>query len=83
MNLSFHFAIFNGTVIGEDFERWAPLLQFHLPVQHHARRHDDQMRAPDALLTCEVREQCDRLDGLPESHFVGENAVEPMFVHRC
>lgn len=81
-NLSFHLAFFNGTVVGKDLECRTPFLELHLPVQHHTRWNDNQMWTPDALLTRQIRQQCDRLNGLAKSHLIGKNAVESVFVHR-
>ena len=27
--------LFCGAIIGEQLEGWAPLFEFHLPIQHH------------------------------------------------
>lgn len=81
-NLSFHLAFFNGTVVGKYLERRTPFLQLHLPVQHHARWNDNQMRTPDALLTRQIRQQRDCLNGFAETHLISKNAVQSVFVHR-
>ena len=39
----------------------APLLDFHLPVEHDGGGDDDEVRPPDALLAGEVRQQGDGL----------------------
>lgn len=33
-------------VVGEQLEGGAPFLELHLPIQHHACGHDDEMRTP-------------------------------------
>lgn len=38
--------LFRGAVVGEDLESRAPLLQLHLPIEHHAGGHHNQVGAP-------------------------------------
>ena len=57
-------------------EGGTPLLDLHLPVEHDGGGDDDQVGAPHALLAGEVCEQGDGLDGLAQSHLVGEDPVE-------
>ena len=63
-------------------EGGTPLLDLHLPVEHHGGGDDDEVRAPHALLAGEVREEGDGLDGLAEPHLVGEDPVEEALVQR-
>lgn len=42
--------------------------------------HHDEVRPPDALLACEMRQQADGLKRLAEAHFIGEDAVEAALV---
>ncbi len=46
--LALGLALLGAAEVGEQLEGRAPLLALHLPVQHHARRHHDQVRAPHA-----------------------------------
>ena len=58
-------ALFGVAVIAEHLETGQELLELHLPVQQHARRHDDQVRPPDPAVARQVGEQGDGLDSLP------------------
>uniref|UniRef100_A0A6B0U2J9 Putative secreted protein n=1 Tax=Ixodes ricinus TaxID=34613 RepID=A0A6B0U2J9_IXORI len=58
-------ALLGDPVVREDFEGGAPLLELHLPVEHHTRGHDYQVRAPHPLVAGHVRQEGDGLDGLP------------------
>jgi len=40
------------------------------------------MWTPDAFLARQVRQQRNRLNGFAQSHLVGQDTVEPVFVHR-
>lgn len=42
-------SLFRWSVVRHDLKCWAPLLEFDLPVDQDTRRHDDQVRTPDAL----------------------------------
>ena len=45
--LSLELAFLHGAIVSEDLEGGAPFLQLHLPVQHHAGGHNNQVWAPD------------------------------------
>lgn len=49
--------LLEGAKIGEDLEGGAPLLELKLPVQHDRSRYNDEMRAPIALFTGQVRQE--------------------------
>ena len=57
-------AFLDRSVVRQDFERGAELLELNLPVEHDARRDNHEMRAPVAFLHSEVREKRNRLDSL-------------------
>ncbi len=52
--LSLALAFLLVAVVREDLEAGAPLLEFHLPVEHDAGRDDDQMRSPDFMLASKM-----------------------------
>mmetsp|Transcript_22241 Transcript_22241/g.51171 ORF Transcript_22241/g.51171 Transcript_22241/m.51171 type:complete len:256 (+) Transcript_22241:307-1074(+) len=81
-SLSLELAILLGSQVGEYLERRRELLDLHLPIDHHRRRHDNQMRAPNAALACEPREHGDGHERLSEAHLVSEDAVQVLFIHR-
>ena len=64
------FALFLRTVVRKDFETRQELFELHLPVEHHTRGCHDQVGTPVATIACEMREQCDGLNCLAQSHFV-------------
>ena len=63
-------ALLGRAVVREDFECRAPLLEFHLPIQHHGRGNDDEVRAPVPVRARQMREKRNRLDRLPQPHLV-------------
>ena len=46
--LALELALLGGAVVRQQLERGAPLLELHLPVEHHAGGHHHQARAPVA-----------------------------------
>lgn len=38
---SFHPSFLLGTKVSQYFESWTPLLDFHLPIEHHRGGHDN------------------------------------------
>ena len=60
----------------------APARELELPVGERGQRHDDEERAAQVLRLDQVRDQRDRLDGLAQTHFVGQDAVELVVVQR-
>lgn len=78
---AFLFAFFLCAVIGEYFEAGTPFLEFHLPIEHHRRWDNDQMRSPVAFDACQMGEQRNRLDGFTQTHLVGQNSVQIAVVH--
>ena len=56
-------------VICKHLECGAPLLDLHLPVEHDGCGDDDEVRAPDALLAGEVRQQG---DGLQDANSIAQ-----------
>ena len=49
-HLAFEAALLLRPIVGEDLEGRAPTLQLHLPVEHHAGGHDDEVGAPAACV---------------------------------
>ena len=43
--------------IDTNLERWRPLLELHLPVEHDGGGDDDEVRAPNVLFTGEMAEE--------------------------
>lgn len=41
-------------VVGQNFEAWTELLEFHLPIENDTCRHNDQVRTPDFMLDSEM-----------------------------
>lgn len=50
--LPLELALLHGAVVGEQLEGGAPLLELHLPVQHHRGGHHYEVRTPDAPAHC-------------------------------
>ena len=71
-------ALPGASVVGEDLERRAPLLELHLPVQHHGGRHDDQVWAPLAFLSGPAGQQRYGLDRLAQPHLVGQDPIQAL-----
>ena len=44
-----------------NLERWRPLLELHLPVEHDGGGDDDEVRAPNVFFTGEMAEERNRL----------------------
>lgn len=78
---SFGFPLFLGAIIRENFKTRTPLFALHLPIEHDWRGHDYEMRTPISLFTCEMGEQCYRLNSLTQTHFVSENSIQFSLVH--
>ena len=49
-HLSLHLAFLLTAKVSEDLETRTPAFQLHLPVQHHTRGDDDEVRAPVACM---------------------------------
>ncbi|KAG5458152.1 MAG: hypothetical protein BJ554DRAFT_1687 [Olpidium bornovanus] len=60
----------------------SPLLEFECPVGKGRERHDNKERAVLLLDLHQVCDQRDGLDGLAESHLVGQDAVQAVVVQR-
>lgn len=44
--LSLFLPLLGTPIVGEQLEGRAPFLELHLPIQHHACGHDDEVRTP-------------------------------------
>ena len=55
--------LLSAAVVREDFEARRPFLELHLPVEHDTGGHDDEMRSPDSLLTSQMCNECNCLNG--------------------
>lgn len=87
--LSLLLALLLVAIVREDLETGEEFLEFHLPIEDHRRRDDDEMLTPYALVASEVAEQRNGLDRFaecqsartnayshsPQAHLIGENAV--------
>lgn len=71
------------TEISEHFQRRTPFLKLVLPVQNYRGRNYDEMRSPDALLTCQTRQQGYRLNSLAKSHFIRQDTIEAFVMERA
>lgn len=67
-------ALLEGAKVGEDLEGGAPALELVLPVEQDGGRHDDEVRAPVAMLQGQVGQQGDGHDGLPQTHLIRQDA---------
>ena len=70
------------TKVGQDLEAWAPSFEFHFPIHNNCGGHDNKMRTPDSLITSERGQHGYSLNGLTETHFIGQNSVKFLVVQR-
>lgn len=54
----------------------SPALKFPLPVRYGGQWGDDEVGTPDAIFETGLNE-CQRLDGFPQTHLIGQNTVTP------
>ena len=78
--LALHFTLLLRAKVSQDLQRGAPALELHLPVDDDSCWDDDQMRAPDASIACERRQQRDGLDCLSEPHLISQDAIQSLVV---
>ena len=45
------FSFFLGPEVGQDLQGGTPFFKLHLPIDDNGRRYNDEMGAPDALVT--------------------------------
>lgn len=70
-------------VILHDVERWTPLGQLNFPVSQCRARNDNQMNPLLLRRLLQISQECNNLDGLAQSHFVGQDSVGPILMqHR-
>ena len=62
--------------VREDLETRAPAFDLHLPVHDDSGRHDDQVRTPNAIVTCKRRKHRDSLNSLAEAHLIRKDTVQ-------
>ncbi|SRR5216684_3729107 len=80
------FSSFGRAVVSKDLESWQKLLEFHFPVHENAGRHNNQVRAPDTPIACQMSQKSDGLDGLPRSRSAnvggkeGKHTPKPHFI---
>jgi hypothetical protein len=74
--VSLDLPLFLRAKIGENLKGRAPFLKLHLPVDDNRGWHDDQVRAPHALITGQRGDHRYGLYGFPEAHLIGEDAIQ-------
>jgi hypothetical protein len=83
----FQLTLFGVAVVGQNFETWSPLFEFHFPIENDAGGNNDEMRTPYVHLAGKMRNKSDCLDSfsimsfgfrrvLPEAHFIGKYPVD-------
>lgn len=75
------FPLVLGTMIHDHRDGWAEAFELVDPVRDGTERTDDQERTPNPTLA-EVTYKCNGLEGFPQPHFVGKDAVESIFIQR-
>ena len=78
--LPLEFALLLSAEVRKNLETRAPSLELHLPVDHDRRRHDDQVRSPDASVARKRGEERYGLNSLSKTHFVSQNPIQPLVV---
>lgn len=51
--LSLNLALFLRAEVGQNLESWTPALEFHLPVDYDRGWDYDEVRTPNATVTCQ------------------------------
>ena len=80
--LALDFAFIGAAKVRHNLKPGRPPFEFHLPVDHDARRHHHQVRTPLPTLARVPRQESNGLQGLAQPHFVGQNAVEAALTKR-
>ena len=75
--LAQHLAALGVARVHDDVERRAPLAELAVPVAQRRQRHDHDVRAAHLVALADVRQERDRLHGLPQPHLVREDPVAP------
>jgi len=80
--MTLEFAFLLRSEVRENLESGTPSFKLHFPVDDNRSRYDNQVRAPNTLVTSERSYHCNRLDGLAKAHLICENAIKTFVVQR-
>lgn len=67
-------------LVDEDLNFGSPLVELHRPVSDGCERHNYKERSLVLLDFNKVREERDRLNGLTQAHFIGQDAIQIVVV---
>ena len=63
------------TLVGDNTDGGGPLCELGNPVLDRDQRHNDKVWALVSLISNEICEEGDSLDGLAETHLVGQDSI--------
>ena len=74
--MTFDLSLLLRAEIGENLEGWAPLFEFHLPINDDSGRHYNQMRAPYSLITGQRSKHRYGLNRFSKAHLISEDTIQ-------